>query len=62
MPIQRFLGLLLVVLLFPGAARSQGTRLLRQPTVSQTHIAFAYANDLWIVPRTGGDANLRSAS
>jgi tricorn protease len=33
-----------------------GARLLRQPTVSETSIAFAYANDLWVVPRTGGAA------
>jgi tricorn protease len=28
--------------------------LLRYPDVSQTHIVFTYANDLWIVPKTGG--------
>src|ERR1035437_4065101 len=32
------------------------TRLLRTPTVSATHIAFAYANNLWIVERAGGTA------
>ncbi len=30
--------------------------MLRQPTISNTHIAFAYANDIWIVDRMGGDA------
>ncbi|NGP88929.1 S41 family peptidase [Fodinibius halophilus] len=35
---------------------SQGTRLLREPTVSQDHIVFVYANDLWITDRNGGDA------
>ncbi len=30
--------------------------LLQQPTLNKTHIVFAYANDLWSVPRTGGDA------
>lgn len=35
---------------------SQGTQLLRQPTVSSTHITFVYANDLWQVDRNGGDA------
>ncbi|MGI9543963.1 MAG: S41 family peptidase, partial [Cyclobacteriaceae bacterium] len=34
----------------------QGTQLLRQPTVSSSHIVFVYANDLWKVERTGGDA------
>jgi tricorn protease len=35
---------------------SQGTMLLRQPTISNTSIAFVYANDLWIVGKEGGDA------
>jgi len=34
----------------------QGTRLLRQPTVSSKEIVFVYANDLWKVNREGGDA------
>src|SRR5215813_34403 len=32
------------------------TRLLRSPSVSSTQIAFAYANNIWIVPRAGGSA------
>jgi tricorn protease len=32
------------------------TRLLRTPTVSGGHIAFAYANSIWIVERGGGSA------
>src|SRR6266513_46696 len=35
-------------------AQAQGTRLLRDPTVSRDLIAFAYAGDLWVVPRSGG--------
>ncbi len=35
---------------------SQGTQLLRQPTISAESIVFVYANDLWKVDRTGGDA------
>src|SRR5262245_30689789 len=31
--------------------------LLREPTVSRTHVVFTYAGDLWIVPREGGDAS-----
>jgi tricorn protease len=30
--------------------------LLQKPTLSKTHIVFAYAGDLWSVPRTGGSA------
>jgi tricorn protease len=32
------------------------TRLLRMPAVSATQIAFAYANNLWVVERAGGKA------
>jgi tricorn protease len=35
---------------------AQGTRLLRQPTISSKHIVFVYADDLWLVDRDGGDA------
>ncbi len=47
-----------MVLLFtsPAALAAQGARLLRQPTVSDSHIAFTYANDIWLVPRVGGEA------
>ena len=32
------------------------TRLLRQPTVSATQVAFSYANNIWVASREGGDA------
>jgi tricorn protease len=32
------------------------TRLLRTPTISSSQIAFAYANNIWTVPRAGGSA------
>jgi tricorn protease len=35
---------------------AQGTRLLRQPTISSKNIVFVYADDLWLVDRDGGDA------
>lgn len=42
---------------FAGYAQtSSGTRLLRTPTLSATQIAFAYANNIWSVPRAGGTA------
>jgi len=40
-------------------ARAQpalGTRLLRQPTVSASQVAFVYAGDVWVASREGGDA------
>ena len=39
-----------------SSAAAQGTRLLRQPTVSATQVAFTYAGDIWIAGRDGGDA------
>ncbi len=41
---------------FAGLSASEGTLLLRQPAVSDTHIVFVYANDLWVAGRDGGDA------
>ena len=46
---------LLVISTAPVAAQS-GTRLLRTPSVSAQHIAFAYANNVWVVERAGGAA------
>ncbi len=43
----------------PPALAADGaspTRMLCSPTVSATHIAFAYAQNIWIVPRAGGAA------
>ena len=39
-----------------AAPDTESTRLLRSPTVSGTHIAFAYANNIWVVERAGGSA------
>src|SRR5512144_641008 len=39
-----------------AAAPNGPTRLLRMPTVSATQIAFAYANNIWLVERSGGIA------
>ena len=36
--------------------QAQGTQLLRQPSLSSEKIVFVYANDLWLVDRSGGDA------
>jgi tricorn protease len=38
-----------VFILYPLDSKAQGTRLLRQPTISDNQIAFVYANDLWTV-------------
>src|SRR5687768_2067392 len=38
------------------AAGGEPTRLLRNPSLSANALAFEYANDIWVAPRTGGDA------
>src|SRR5437763_4671450 len=54
------LGFLFSVALLSAAVHTTtaapGTRLLRMPAVSADHIAFAYANNIWIVDRKGGSA------
>ena len=38
------------------ASAADEALLLQKPTLSKTHIVFAYAGDLWSVPREGGAA------
>lgn len=38
------------------ATAQSPSRLLRTPSVSSRHIAFAYANNIWVVERAGGTA------
>lgn len=52
----RKLSLLGLYCLLLSSVTAQDTRLLREPDVSAKHIVFAYANDLWIVNKTGGEA------
>ena len=47
---------ILLMLVLTSYISAQGTRLLRQPTISSESIVFVYANDLWKVNREGGDA------
>ena len=50
-------SLLTVSLLFVSACiQAQGTRLLRQPAISATQIAFEYGGDIWVTAITGGEA------
>ncbi len=53
------LALCLIAVAIPVSAQNGHggqTRLLRTPTVSSTQIGFAYANNIWVVPRNGGSA------
>jgi tricorn protease len=45
-----------LVLLSTFLSFSQGTQLLRQPTMHDNEVVFVYANDLWKVSATGGTA------
>jgi tricorn protease len=49
---------LALLLLVPAAAPAQGgpPLLLQKPTLSRSHVAFAFADDLWVVGREGGAA------
>ncbi len=53
---------LLLTIVTPLVASAQGTRLLRRPTASRELVAFAYAGDLWTVPRSGGQARRLTAT
>ena len=46
----------LAVALFSNAASAVDARLMRYPDVSANQIAFVYAGDIWVVPKTGGAA------
>jgi tricorn protease len=49
-----FVSLVLVLGLPLELSSQEGTRLLRQPSLSDTHVAFTYGADVWVAPRTGG--------
>lgn len=49
------LSLLLFVCFFEQLS-AQGTRLLRQPAISATQVAFEYGGDIWVSAISGGVA------
>jgi tricorn protease len=55
---RRIFSLILCVLALETLVVAQGDQplLLQHPTISQTHIVFSFAGDLWIADRQGGDA------
>src|SRR4051812_47131827 len=53
--------LALLAVLLPTALSAQ-TRMLRSPSVSDRNIAFAYAGNIWIVDRAGGNARRLTSS
>src|SRR5437867_12683066 len=51
-----FITLILISGFVVAEAEGSGPMLFSRLTVNQTHIAFAYAGDIWIVERSGGEA------
>ena len=49
---------LFLTLLATFASAANPPLLLQTPTLSATRIAFAYGDEIWIAPRTGGDARV----
>ena len=49
----RFRASIILVSLLSAAVLPAQTRMLRSPSVSATHIAFAYAQNIWVVERAG---------
>lgn len=57
-PVLFFCLILFALTLNVSKAKAQiDARMLRQPDVSDTHIAFSYADDIWVVPKEGGLAS-----
>src|SRR5262245_58173336 len=44
-----------------NSASGVDARMLRFPDVSSTQIAFVYAGDIWVAPKTGGEAERLSS-
>lgn len=45
-----------VLFFITQVSAAQESRLLRNPDISDSQIVFTYGGDLWVVPRTGGEA------
>ena len=49
-------GILLLSFFLQSSLHAQGTRLLREPSLSDRNIAFVYGADIWVVDKKGGEA------
>ncbi|MEO8478152.1 MAG: PDZ domain-containing protein [Gemmatimonadota bacterium] len=63
-PTPAALSMVLALALLPGLLTAQGAapRLFTDPDVSADQICFSYAGDIWLVPRSGGDAHRLTAT
>jgi Tol biopolymer transport system component len=58
----RYICFLFIALFLPATSNAQiNARMLRYPDVSETQIAFIYAGDIWLAPKTGGTAHRLSS-
>jgi len=57
MHLPKFTLVLLFLVFSVRFAQAQQTRLLRMPAVSENHVAFVYANDIWIADRDGSNVH-----
>ncbi len=55
-------ALAFLLMLAPAISQAQATKLLHQPDVSARYVTFAYAGDIWLAPRSGGDARRVTSS
>ncbi len=49
-------AVVVAALLSISLAAAESARLLRNPAISEDHVAFVYAGDIWIAGRDGGEA------
>ncbi len=47
--------LFISLMLFTTTIHSQGTRLLRQPSITDTHVTFSYGGDIWVADLDGSN-------
>ena len=59
---KKFLFVFVFMAAVAMTAWGQGTRLLRQPSLSETHIAFTYGGDIWVHALDGETRPLRITS
>src|SRR4051794_31876495 len=53
---KRIAGILPGIIFIIQATGQIDAGLFRYPDVSQSQIVFSYANDLWVIPKSGGTA------
>lgn len=50
------IAFIVICLFVPLELAASETRLLRNPDISKSHVAFVYANDIWVAKPDGGEA------